>query len=51
MGMDMARTQSFHLGQKIQAGMGDGKKQLRCQAGKRSNGVIYHDLTNTKYTG
>lgn len=50
--MDVAETQSFHLGQKIQAGMGDGKKQLGCQAGKRrSNSVIYHDLTNTKYTG
>lgn len=46
----MAGTQSFHLGQKIQAGMGDVKKQLWCQADKQSNSVIYNDLTNTKYT-
>lgn len=51
MGIDMARTQSFHMEQKIQAETGDGKKQLGCQADKRSNNVIYHDLTNTEYTG
>lgn len=53
MGMDMAGSQSFHLEQKIQAGMGDagGKKHLGCQAGKRSNSAIDHDLANTKYTG
>lgn len=28
-----------------------GKKHLGCQAGKRSNSAIDHDLANTKHTG